>query len=95
MKKPILKKIKEVKQCHGIKWIDNYSWIHQENILEVLQDAKKLNKEVKNYLLAENKYTEHKLQNTNKLQKILFKEIKGRIKLENLSNLAKKQLALE
>ena len=85
MKKPILKKIKEVKEFHGIKWLDNYSWIHQENILEVLQDAKKLNKEVKNYLLAENKYTEHKLQNTNKLQKILFKEIKGRIKLDNTS----------
>tara|TARA_B100000686_G_scaffold72987_1_gene78717 strand:+ start:8935 stop:11016 length:2082 start_codon:yes stop_codon:yes gene_type:complete len=85
MKKPILKKIKEIKECHGIQWIDNYSWIHQNNILEVLKDSKKLNKEVKNYLKAENKYTEYHLKNTQKLQKTLFKEIKGRIKLDNTS----------
>ena len=69
MKKPILKKIKEIKKCHGIKWEDDYSWIHQKNILEVLQNNKKLNKEVKNYLIAENKYADYKLQKTNKLQK--------------------------
>jgi len=85
MKKPILKKIKEIKECHGIKWIDNYSWIHQKNILKVLKDSKKLNKEVRNYLEAENKYTEYNLNKTQKLQKILFKEIKGRIKLDNTS----------
>ena len=85
MKKPILKKIKEIKKCHGIKWEDDYSWIHQKNILEVLQNNKKLNKEVKNYLIAENKYADYKLQKTNKLQKSLFKEIKGRIKLDNTS----------
>ena len=47
---PQLKKKLEIKSCHNIKWEDNYSWIHQENILEVLQDKKKLNPEVENYL---------------------------------------------
>ncbi len=85
MKKPILKKIKEIKQCHGIKWEDYYSWIHQKNILEVLKDSQKLNKNVRNYLEAENKYTKYHLNKTKNLQKQLFKEIKGRIKLDDKS----------
>ena len=36
MKVPQLKKKLEIKSCHNIEWEDNYSWIHQENILEVL-----------------------------------------------------------
>jgi len=85
MKKPILKKIKEIKEHHGIQWEDYYSWIHQKNILEVLRDSQKLNKNVRNYLEAENKYTKYHLNKTKKLQKQLFKEIKGRIKLDNKS----------
>ena len=85
MKAPILKKIREVKDCHGKKWEDNYSWIHQKNILDVLKDSSKLDKNVRNYLEAENKYTEHHLKKTKKLQKTLFKEIKGRIKLDSKS----------
>ena len=85
MKKPILEKIKNIKSCHGIKWQDNYSWIHQKNILEVLKDASKLDKQVRKYLDAENKYTDFHLKNIKPLQKTLFKEIKGRIKLDNIS----------
>ena len=77
MKAPILKKIKEIKECHGKKWEDYYSWIHQKNILEVLKDSQKLNKNVRNYLEAENKYTKYHLNKTKNLQKQLFKEIKG------------------
>ena len=43
MKIPQLKKKPEIKSCHSVKWEDNYSWIHQKNILEVLKDSKKLN----------------------------------------------------
>ena len=85
MKAPILKKIKEIKECHGKKWEDNYSWIHQKNILEVLKDSSKLDKDVRQYLEEENKFTEYHLKKTNPLQKKLFKEIKGRIKLDNIS----------
>ena len=85
MKAPKLKKILEIKECHGKKWEDNYSWIHQKNILDVLKDSSKLDKKVRNYLEAENKYTDYHLKKTRKLQKDLFKEIKGRIKLDNTS----------
>ena len=47
MKVPQLKKKLEIKSCHNIEWEDNYSWIHQKNILEVLKDKSKLDSEVK------------------------------------------------
>ena len=73
------------KSCHGVSWKDDYSWIHQENILEVLKDGKKLLPEVRKYLEDENNFTEKKLSDSKSLQKKLFKEIKGRIKLDDQS----------
>ncbi len=85
MKIPQLKKKLEIKKCHDIAWEDNYSWIHQKNILEVLKDSSKLDPEVKNYLIQENEHTNFHLENTKNIQKKLFKEIKGRIKLDDES----------
>ncbi len=85
MKVPYLKKKPEIKSCHNVEWEDNYSWIHQENILEVLKDKSKLDPEVKKYLDQENSYAEYHLKDTKKLQKKLFDEIKGRIKLDDES----------
>ena len=85
MKIPQLKKKPELKSCHNTTWEDNYSWIHQDNILEVLKDSSKLLPEVRKYLEEENNFTEHNLKNTKKCQKILFDEIKGRIKLDDES----------
>ena len=85
MKVPQLKKKLEIKTCHNIDWEDNYSWIHQDNILEVLRDKSKLDPEVKKYLEDENAYTEHHLKDTKDIQKKLFDEIKGRIKLDDES----------
>ena len=85
MKVPQLRKKLERKSCHNITWEDDYSWIHQKNILEVLKDKKKLDPEVEEYLIQENSYTEHHLKDTKDLQKKLFDEIKGRIKLDDES----------
>jgi len=85
MKTPKLEKKPEIKSCHDKKWQDNYSWIHQKNILEVLRDSSKLLPEVKKYLEEENAFTEYNLKDTKELQKKLFKEIKGRIKLDDES----------
>ena len=85
MKVPQLKKKLEIKSCHNIEWEDNYSWIHQKNILEVLKDKSKLDTEVKNYLEEENVYTDYHLKDTKDIQKKLFDEIKGRIKLDDES----------
>ena len=69
MKLPQLRKKPELKSCHNVTWEDNYSWIHQKDILEVLKDKKKLNPEVENYLNQENEYTEHHLKDTKTIQK--------------------------
>ncbi|MDB2693265.1 S9 family peptidase [Candidatus Pelagibacter bacterium] len=85
MKIPHLKKKSEIKTCHNISWKDDYSWIHQDDILEVLKDSKKLNPEVRKYLEEENSYTDFHLSDTKTIQKKLFDEIKGRIKLDDES----------
>ena len=85
MKIPQLDKKPELKTCHNVTWEDNYSWIHQKNILEVLKDSSKLLPEVRKYLEDENSYTENNLKDTKETQKILFDEIKGRIKLDDES----------
>ncbi|MDC3117596.1 S9 family peptidase [Candidatus Pelagibacter sp.] len=85
MKIPQLEKKPELKSCHNTTWEDNYSWIHQDNILEVLKDSSKLLPDVRKYLEEENNFTEHNLKDTKKYQKIIFDEIKGRIKLDDES----------
>ena len=85
MKVPQLRKKPEIKSCHNFEWEDNYSWIHQNNILEVLKDSSKLLPDVRKYLEEENSYTEHNLKDTEDIQKKLFNEIKGRIKLDDES----------
>ena len=82
---PKLRKQPTIKSCHNITWEDDYAWIHQSNILDVLKDGKNLLPEVKEYLIKENNYTEKKMADTKSLQKKLFKEIKGRIKLDDES----------
>ena len=85
MKIPQLRKKPELKSCHNVTWEDNYSWIHQSNILEVLRDSSKLLPEVREYLEKENEYFENEMKDTKELQKKIFDEIKGRIKLDDES----------
>ena len=69
MKIPQLRKQPEKKSSHGYKWIDNYSWIHQDNCLEILRDPSKVNPEVRKYIEAENAHTKKQMGNTNDIQK--------------------------
>ena len=85
MKIPQLQKKLEVKSCHDKTWEDNYSWIHQSNILEVLKDSSKLIPEVRKYLEDENDYFDYQMKDTKNCQKKLFDEIKARIKLDDES----------
>ena len=50
-----------------------------------MKDSSKLNSEVKSYIDANNKITEEYFKDTEKLQKQLFDEIKGKIKLDDTS----------
>ena len=76
MKIPQLKKKPELKSCHNVTWEDDYSWVHQKNILEVLKDSSKLLPEVREYLEQENNYTEYNLKDTKKLQKKYLMKLK-------------------
>ena len=76
MKIPQLRKKPEIKTCHNVTWEDNYSWIHQENILDVLKDSSKLLPEIKKYLEEENDYTDYNLKDTKECQKNYFKKLK-------------------
>ena len=48
---PKLKKIKSEKKYHDLTLSDEYAWVDQPNILEVLKDTSKLNPEVRDCLL--------------------------------------------
>ncbi len=82
---PKLKKIKSEKKYHDITLKDDYSWVDQPNILEVLKDADKLDPQVKDYIKANNKITDEYFANVKDLQKNLFTEIKSKIKLNDTS----------
>ena len=74
IKSPKLKRKLEVKKYHGYEIKDEFSWVHQKNILDVLKDSSKLNPEVRKYLEEENAYTKYKMKDAEKFQKKLFKQ---------------------
>ena len=81
MKVPQLRKKPETKSCHNITWEDDYSWIHQKNILEVLKDKNKLDPEVREYLNQENNHTEHHLKDTKIYKKNYLMKLKEELNL--------------
>ena len=76
MKLPQLEKKPEIKSCHNKTWTDDYSWIHQPNILEVLRDSSKLLPEVRKYLEDENEFFSHQMKDTKHIQKNFLMKLK-------------------
>ena len=74
MQAPKAKKIDKKLEIHGDVRTDEYYWLNQRE-----------NPEVIDYLNAENAYTDAMLKDTEKFQKDLFEEIKGRIKEDDSS----------
>ncbi len=70
---------------HGITVVDDYAWLKDENWQEVLRDPSILSADIREYLEAENAYTESLLGHTAPLQKRLVKEMRGRIKEDDSS----------
>ena len=85
MNTPKLKKIKSEKKYHNITLKDDYSWVDQPDILDVLKDPKKLLPEVKKYIEDNNALTDYYFKDVKDLQKKLFNEIKSKIKLDDIS----------
>ena len=82
---PELKKIKSEKKYHNTTLKDDYSWVDQSDILDVLKDPNKLHPEVKKYIEENNSLTEKYFNDVKGLQKKLFNEIKSKIKLDDTS----------
>ena len=72
MKLPQLRKQRSVKKYHGHELIDDYAWVDQSNIVEVLKKPELLLPEVKEYIEKNNKLTEEYFSNVKDLQKELF-----------------------
>jgi oligopeptidase B len=70
---------------HGITITDDYAWLKDGKWQEVLRDPSLLDPEIRNYLEAENEYTESILGPTAGLQKTLVAEMRGRIKEDDSS----------
>jgi oligopeptidase B len=70
---------------HGITVVDDYAWLKDENWQEVLRDPSVLTADIRNYLEAENDYTEGLLGHTAPVQKALVAEMRGRIKEDDSS----------
>jgi oligopeptidase B len=70
---------------HGITLVDDYAWLKDPNWQDVLRDPAVLDGDIRNYLEAENAYTERLLGHTAPLQKKLVTELRGRIKEDDSS----------
>ena len=70
---------------HGITLVDDYAWLKDAQWQEVLRDPEVLDADIREYLEAENDYTESLLGHTAGLQKSLVAEMRGRIKEDDSS----------
>jgi oligopeptidase B len=70
---------------HGITLVDDYAWLKDADWQEVLRDPEVLSADIRQYLEAENDYTESLLGHTAGLQKTLVAEMRGRIKEDDSS----------
>ena len=82
---PKLRKEKTTKTYHGYELADDHAYVDQADILTVLKNPENLLPEVKKYIEENNKLTEEYFKDSKKIQKKLFDEIKGKIKLEDAS----------
>ena len=82
---PKLRKEKTVKTYHGCELIDEHAYVDQADILTVLKKPENLLPEVKKYIEENNKFSEEYFEDSKNIQKKLFDEIKGKIKLEDTS----------
>ena len=82
---PELKKIKSEKKYHNTTLKDDYSWVDQPDILDVLKNPNKLHPEVKKYIEENNLLTEEYFSDVKEQQKKLLNESKSKIKLEDIN----------
>ncbi len=82
---PRAKKIPHSITLHGVERHDPFAWLRDDNWQEVLRDPSKLDADIREYLEAENAYTEASIQHLKGLRETLYEEIKARIKEDDSS----------
>ncbi|MBM7045334.1 MULTISPECIES: S9 family peptidase [Rhizobium] len=70
---------------HGISRSDDYAWLRADNWQAMFKDPSILAPEIRAHLEAENAYMNAAMADTKELQKVLFGEMKGRIKEDDSS----------
>lgn len=70
---------------HGITRTDDYAWLRADNWQAMFKDPSILDPEIRRHLEAENAYMNAAMEETKPLQKVLFSEMRGRIKEDDSS----------
>ena len=70
---------------HGFSRTDDYAWLRADNWQQVMRDPSVLPTDIRNYLEAENAFTEAAFGKLDALQDTLFAEMRGRIKEDDSS----------
>ena len=84
MHTPKLEKKPKKLKFHNYEIEDNYNYL-EENWQEIVKNPKLLPKKIADYLAAENKYADEYLKDTQNIQDILYKEMRARIKEDEVS----------
>jgi oligopeptidase B len=85
IKAPIAEKIPSEIEVHGDIRIDNYFWMRLSDQQKEAEDKDEQTNKVEAYLNAENTYYDKVTSHTNGFQKLLFEEMKSRIKEDDES----------
>lgn len=71
---------RQTRIVHDTELSDDYSWLRAVNWKDVLRDPDVLPADIRSYLEAENAYCKAQMAPTRELQRLLVKEMRGRIK---------------
>ena len=82
---PIAARRPTVSTSNGIPRTDDYAWLRADNWQQVMRDPSVLAPEIREYLEAENAYTEAAMADAEALRLDLFAEMRGRIKEDDSS----------
>ncbi len=70
---------------HGVTRVDEFAWLRADNWQEVFKDPAVLDPAIRKHLEDENAYQTALMADTAELRKVLFSEMKGRIKEDDSS----------
>ncbi len=84
-KTPAARKSPSRQNVHGLDLVDDFAWLRDPKWQEVFRDTSILQPDIREYLEAENAYTEGAFAPYEPLKKKLIKEMRGRIKEDDSS----------